>query len=60
MNYRDAECERLMKELLQLEQESRALDLRDKVAWEAHQQKIKIMRERIGTFGRSRQHRGAR
>jgi hypothetical protein len=58
MNHRDPECERLMKELMQLEQESRALDLRDKIGWEAHQQKIKIMRERIATFERSRRHHG--
>ena len=58
MNHRDPECERLMKELMQLEQDSRALDLRDQIGWEAHQRKIKNMRERIATFERSRQHHG--
>jgi hypothetical protein len=58
MKHRDPECERLMKELMQLEQESRALDLRDQIGWEAHQEKIKIMRERIAAFERSRQHQG--
>ena len=56
MNHRDAECDRLMKELMQLEQESRALDLRDKVGWEAHQQKIQIIRARITAFEKSQQH----
>jgi hypothetical protein len=58
MNHRDPECERLMKELMQLEQDSRTLDLRDQIGWEAHQEKIKIMRERIAAFERSRQNQG--
>lgn len=55
MNRRDAECERLLKELMHLEEEGRALDLRDRVGWEAHQQKVRIMRERITTLERPRQ-----
>ena len=58
MNHREAECERLMKELLQLEQEARALDLRNRIGWEAHQQKIKILREQIATFEKPRPHHG--
>ena len=55
MSHRDPECERLMKELLQLEEEAHALDLRDRIGWETHQQKITIMRERIVTFEKQRQ-----
>ena len=58
MSHQDAECERLMKELIQLEQEARALDLRDRIGWDAHQQKIKIMQERIATFEKPRQRHG--
>ena len=54
MYARHPECERLMNELMQLEEESRALDLRDQIGWEAHRQKIQIIRERIVTFERSR------
>jgi hypothetical protein len=58
MSHRDPECERLMKELLQLEEEAHALDLRDRLGWETHQQKIAIMRERIASFEKQRQRQG--
>ncbi len=59
MNHRDAECERLMKELTLLEEEAHALDLRDRVGWEVHQRKIEIMRERIAAVQKARQRRGS-
>jgi hypothetical protein len=44
----------LMKELIQLEEEAHGLDLRDRIGWEVHQQKINIMREQIATFEKPR------
>jgi hypothetical protein len=48
----------LMKELIQLEEEAHGLDLRDRIGWEVHQQKINIMREQIATFEKPRPRRG--
>jgi hypothetical protein len=58
MSHRDAEYERLLKELIQLEEDVHGLDLRDRNGWERHQQKIKIIRDRIGTFEKPPQRRG--
>jgi hypothetical protein len=47
-----------MKEWIQLEEEAHRLDLRARIGWEVHQQKIMIMREQIATFEKPRPRRG--
>ncbi len=53
MNQRDTERERLLTELAQLEEAARALDLRDRAAWELHQRKLQDLRERIRRYEKS-------
>jgi hypothetical protein len=46
------ERQHLLKALRQLEQDGKAVDLRDRINWNAYEQKLSELRQRIATFER--------